>query len=214
MNALPEQRDHIDTLGASLLIGFSALLGLNQALVKLVNAGFAPVFQGGLRSLFAFALIMVWALVRRKHLSVRDGSLPWGLLNGLFFATEFALLFLALDYTSVARVSLFFYTMPFFVALGAHFLFPGERLNPSRIAGLLLALCGVGLALEPQGGDGSSWVGDLLALSAALFWAGIALVTRASPLARVTPEQNLLYQLGVFRGAAAGHRTAVRRHGA
>ena len=197
-SAAPQQKDHMDALGASLLIGFSALLGLNQALVKLVNAGFAPIFQGGLRSAFAFLLILGWALWQRKALNLRDGSAPWGLLIGVFFAAEFALLFLALDYTSVSRVSLFFYTMPFFVALGAHFLFPGERLNGPRLAGLGLALSGVALGLQDKGDNqASTWVGDLLALSAALFWAGIALLTRATVLARVEPAQNLLYQLGV-----------------
>ena len=192
----------MDTLGASLLIGFSALLGLNQALVKLVNAGFAPVFQGGLRSLCAFAVVLAWALWRRKPLTQRDGTLPWGLLNGTFFAVEFALLFVALDYTSVARVSLFFYTMPFFVALGAHVLFPGERLNRHRSAGLLLALTGVAVGLgegdSAQSAQSSNaWIGDLLALCAAVFWAGIALLTRATPLATISAEKNLLYHLAV-----------------
>ena len=36
----PVRRESIDLFGASLLIGFSVLLGLNQALVKIVNEGF------------------------------------------------------------------------------------------------------------------------------------------------------------------------------
>ena len=175
------------------------LLGLNQVLVKLVNEGFAPLFQGGLRSACAVVLILAYALFRRRHLNFRDGTLGLGILNGSLFGLEFAMLFLALDYTSVARVSLFFYTMPFFVAIGAHFIFPDERLTFTRLAGLALAILGVGIGLFSNNPDGSeaSLLGDLLALGAAIAWASIALLTRGSGLANIPLEQNLLYQLGV-----------------
>ncbi len=196
---LPARRDRIDAFGASLLVGFSLLLGLNQALVKVVNAGFSPVFQAGLRSACAFLPVLLYALWARKRLSVSDGTLAPGLLNGLLFAAEFCLLFLALDLTSVSRASLFFYTMPLWLAVGAHFLIPGERLNGTRALGLLVAFSGIALAL--LGGEGeakaSAWAGDLLALAAAFCWGGIALLTRLSKLQTASPEMNLLYQLAV-----------------
>ena len=61
------RRDRIDLIGGSVLVTFSALLGLNQALVKLVNAGFAPVFQSGLRSACALVPIALYALWRRRR---------------------------------------------------------------------------------------------------------------------------------------------------
>lgn len=195
-----ERKNHIDAFGASVLISFSVLLGLNQALVKLVNVGFAPVFQAGLRSACAFLPVLAFAWIARRRLSVSDGTLGPGIVNGLLFSGEFCLLFLALDYTSVARVSLFFYTMPFWVAVGAHFLIPGERLTRSRIAGLAIALAGVTLALSgddaPSAGT-RAWLGDLLAVGGAVLWAGIALLTRTTRLSGATPEMNLLYQLAV-----------------
>jgi drug/metabolite transporter (DMT)-like permease len=192
-------KDHIDALGATLLIGFAVVLGLNQALVKIVNAGFAPVFQSGLRSACAFIPVLGFALFMQRRLSIRDGSLPWGLLNGLLFSLEFCLLFVALDYTTVARVSLFFYIMPIWVAIGAHFLIPAERLSANKLAGLILALTGVGLAFMSDLGDAGpdAWLGDLLALLGGMFWAAIALVTRVSRLSQCSAEMNLLYQLGV-----------------
>ncbi len=192
-------RTQMDAFGASILVGFSLLLGLNQALVKLVNAGLAPVFQSGLRSACAFLPVLLYALWRGKRLSISDGTLKLGIINGLLFSGEFCLLFLALDYTSVSRASLFFYTMPLWVAVAAHFLFPGERLTAPRLAGLLLAIAGVALSLarSPAGLSPDAWIGDVLSLTAALFWAGIALVTRATRLSQATPEMNLLYQLAV-----------------
>jgi drug/metabolite transporter (DMT)-like permease len=194
-----QRKDHIDTLAAVTLIVMNVLLGLNQSVVKLVNDGFAPVFQSGLRSACAILPVLGYALVMRKRLSVTDGSLGLGMLNGLLFSGEFCLLFLALDYTSVARVSLFFYVMPVWVTIGAHFLVPGERMTLLKAAGLVLALAGVALGLGIGSGSAGeqAWIGDLLALGGAIFWASIALLTRTTRLQRCSPEMNLLYQLAV-----------------
>jgi len=193
-----ERKDRVDALGAVLLVGFSLLLGLNQALVKLVNAGLDPFAQAGLRSLGALLPVALFAWLTRKRLSISDGSLGFGLLNGLLFSAEFALLFLALDYSTVTRVSLFFYTMPLWVAVGAHFLIEGERLTTRRLLGLLVALSGVAIGLLQNTGSTSGvWIGDALSILAAICWAAIALMLRTTRLSAVSPEMNLLYQLVV-----------------
>ena len=98
-----KRRDHVDAAGASILILFSALLGLNQALIKLVNGAFAPVFQSGLRSACALIPVLLFALYMRRSLRVDDGTLLPGVLAGTLFAIEFCLLFIALEFTTVAR---------------------------------------------------------------------------------------------------------------
>lgn len=193
------RKDHIGIRGATLLIGFSAVLGLNQALVKLVNAGMSPLFQAGMRSACAFALVLLWVIVARRLAPTAPAAVRWALLAGALFALEFLLLFVALDHTSVSRVSLFFYSMPLFAAVGAHVLLPGERLSIARWLGMAVALSGLALALlgdRDARGD-SSWLGDLLALGGALAWAGIALVIRATPLREEPATTALLWQLGV-----------------
>jgi drug/metabolite transporter (DMT)-like permease len=195
---LENRKDKMDLLAISFLIGFNVILGLNQALVKLVNAGFSPLFQGGLRSLCAFLPVLIFAVIMRRRLSIIDGSLSWGMLNGLFFSIEFGLLFIALDYTTVARVSLFFYMMPVWVTIAAHFLIPEEPLNRNKLMGLLLAVLGVTVGFSGNLGDAGedAWLGDLLALLGGIFWAAIAMVTRLK-LSHVSSEMNLLYQLFV-----------------
>ncbi len=194
-----ERKDHIDAFGAASLIGFSALLGLNQVMIKVVNSGLQPVFQAGLRSLVALPVLLLFAIWMRRKISVSDGSLLPGLISGLFFTGEFVMLFVALDYTSVARASIFFYTMPFWVAVGAHFLIPGERLTSKRTTGLLLAIVGVILALSQNETPATAYafIGDALCLIGAMMWAAIALTARLSKLNRSAPEMQLIYQLAV-----------------
>jgi drug/metabolite transporter (DMT)-like permease len=193
------RRDHIDALGASLLIGFSALLGLNQALIKIVNTGMAPLFQSGARSACAFGVLLIWTLAVRARVDFRNGSVKWGVLVGVLFALEFAMLFVALEFTTVARVSLFFYSMPFFTAIAAHWLFPEERLHAGKIAGLAIAFLGVAVGLMDRSSapGAQAWIGDLLAIGGAIAWAGIALTMRATTLSECSSEQIMLYQLGV-----------------
>lgn len=194
-----EKKDRIDAFGATLLVCFSVLLGFNQVLIKLVNAGLSPAFQAGLRSVCAVGPVLLFALLTRKKLSISDGSLGPGILCGTFFAVEFLLLFWALDYTSVARASVFFYTMPFWVALAAHFLIPGERLTPARIAGLVLAFAGVAWALldSDQAAGPYALYGDIACIIAAILWAGIALLASTTDLKKSAPVMQLLYQLTV-----------------
>lgn len=194
-----ERKSRIDTTGAIILIVFMATLGLNQVLVKIVNDGLAPVFQAGLRSLAAMPVILIWCFWNRIEIKrSRDILIP-GIFTGLCFALEFALLFEAVQYTTVARASVFFYTMPFWVAIGAHFLIPGERLTPIRIAGLLLAALGVVIALANKNVASGPLAlrGDLMALLAATCWAMIALIARTTKFSQAAPAVQLLYQLVV-----------------
>jgi drug/metabolite transporter (DMT)-like permease len=194
-----ERKDQIDALGGAVLLTFSLLVGLNQVMIKLVNAGLQPVFQAGLRSACAFLPVLIFAVLTRRCLSLADGSLWPGVLAGAFFAAEFLLLFQSVEYTSVARASVFFYTMPFWVALGAHFLIPHERLTPARLLGLVIAIAGVALALlrNDHPATAHALFGDFLSLLAAVFWAAIVFLARLTGLSKSSPEMLLLYQLAV-----------------
>lgn len=191
------RKDRIDATGAALLVTVSFLLGLNQVLVKLVGVGMAPMMQAGLRSGFAILPVLGLALLLRRRLSITDGSLRWGLLTGVFFAVEFVMLFAALDYSTVGRVSVLFYTMPVWMTLGAHFLIPGEVMTPRRVLGLVLAVLGVVVALWDRSGGQAQMLGDVLCIAAAMLWAAIGLIARITPMNRSVPEMQLLYQLCV-----------------
>ena len=194
-----ERKDRIDLAGAGWLVTFALLMGINQVFVKLVNAGLAPVFQAGLRSVCALVLVLIYALYTRRKLSISDGSLVPGLCCGALFAAEFMLTFSAFDYTSVARATMLFYTMPFWLACAAHFKIPGERLTPTRVLGLAMAVAGVAWALLRNDHPATEYalLGDLMCLVAAFCWAGIALLARTTALSKSSPEMQLVYQLAI-----------------
>ncbi|WP_293576731.1 DMT family transporter [Phaeobacter sp.] len=214
----------MDGLGAAMLIGFSGLMGLNQVVIKVTNGGFGPVFQAGLRSLIGLGVLlawMAWTAGRRRatHAANNGATNPaptgapstaahpagrspwhqsvhlWGLVAGLLFTLEFVCLYIALDLSSVSRVTIIFNSMPVWLALAGHLLLPGERLSRARTLGLVLAMAGVILAVLHRNGGTASLLGDALALLSTLAWAGIALCARITPLATVPPLHQLAYQL-------------------
>lgn len=193
------RKDRIDAFGVVSLTAFAALLAFNQVVIKVVNEGLQPVFFAGVRSLGAVPCVLCWMWLRGIRPELKRGTAPAGVLMGAVFAAEFVFMFIALDLTTVTRMAVIFYSMPIWLALGAHLALPGEAITRSRAAGLALAFAGVAWAIldRSAGGGAGSLAGDLCALGAALSWAGIALIARGSALARVRPEMQLLWQVSV-----------------
>lgn len=192
-------KTELDRLAIGLMVVLCSIWGLQQVAIKLASAGISPVWQAGLRSIGATAIVVVWALLRGVKLFERDRSLAPGLLAGALFAGEFAMIFLGLQHTSASRGVIFLYTAPFFVALGARWLLPNESMRAAQWLGMALAFAGVLVLfgenlLRPAG---QAWIGDLMMLVAAMFWAATTLTVKASVLNRAAAEKTLLYQLGV-----------------
>jgi drug/metabolite transporter (DMT)-like permease len=196
---MSDSRSELDRLAVGIMLVLCTVWGLQQVVVKVGNAGISPIFQSGLRSIGAFVLVLLWAKLRGVRLMESDGTLWAGILAGLLFAAEFALIYVALEYTDASRGVIFLYTAPFFVALGAIWLLPNERMRRVQWIGMALAFGGVVVLFgENLGRAGEkAWIGDLMILLAAALWAATTLVVKASALSRVSPEKTLLYQLGV-----------------
>ncbi|KAA9005591.1 DMT family transporter [Histidinibacterium aquaticum] len=189
------RKDRIDTFGAVALTGFALMLGFNQVVIKVTNGGLQPVFFAGVRSAGAVLCLGLWLWVRGIPLEFPRGTRLAGLATGLLFSGEFIGLFIALDLTTVARASVMFYSMPVWLTLGAHFLLPGDAITRRKAIGLALALGGVAWAMLARGGAAGSLAGDLAALAAAMSWAAMGLVVRASRLKEVRPESQLFWQV-------------------
>ena len=190
------QRRPLDLAGFWMLLGLGFVFGANNVLIKLGNDGLQPVFFAAMRSVVAGAALGLWMYWRR--IVFRVDLWRSGLLIGAAFAAEFFLLFIALDHTTVVRASVLFYAMPLWLAMAAHFLFPGERLTARRVLGFGLGFAAVVLVLAGQAGgvagDGSL-AGDLAALGAGICWAAIVICARLTPLQATPPETQLFWQL-------------------
>lgn len=171
---------------------------LQQIAVKFALPETGPMLQGALRSTGASALLALYVWRRGSTPDLRAAVVLPGLLCGLMFGTEFIMLYQSLAWTDAARVVMFLYTAPFFVAAGGHLWFPGERLDLKAILGIALAFSGVVIALRPPEAAGdSAWLGDLLALGAGAVWGLTTLLIRGSELRSAPPSQVLLFQLAV-----------------
>ncbi|UWR24149.1 DMT family transporter [Sulfitobacter sp. S190] len=190
-----ERKSHIDTFGAVALTAFALHLAFNQVVIKVTAGGFGPVFAAGLRSAGAVLVLMLWMQLRGVSFRIAPQARLWAVASGALFAFEFMCMYTALDLTTVSRSSVIFYSMPVWLALASTVLIPDERLTRRKVLGLALAMAGVALALSDRSTGNASWAGDLLALAAALSWAGIALLVRVTPLADVPPEHQLMSQV-------------------
>ena len=193
-----DRRDSIDTAAVALMLLLTISWGMNGVAAKLATIGFNPIFLNVARSGIAAVVVYLWCLWRGVPLFQRDGTLWSGILAGLLFGGEFILVFVALEFTTVGRMSLLVSTMPFWVLIGAHF-WLGERMTVLKIGGLLLAFCGVVVIFSDRlGGEGgSTFLGDMIALAAGLLWAVTTLVVKGSKLSTAGAEKVLLYQLVV-----------------
>lgn len=187
----------MDGLGTGALIAMMMILAVNQVVIKLTNEGLQPVFSAGLRSVIAIPVLLAWMKFRGKHVDFQKGTIWAGVIVGVIFSVEFLALFVALDLSTVSRVSIIFYSMPVWMALVAHFVLPGERLTPTKIVGLSLAFAAVVWAILDRSGPAgavSIW-GDIAALVAAWGWMGVSLAARITPLHRLKPEMQMLWQV-------------------
>jgi drug/metabolite transporter (DMT)-like permease len=193
------KHDRLDAAAAAGMLGLCVLWGFSHVAVKVANSGISPAFQSGLRSAGALAVLLAWTTLRGIPLFARDGTLMVGTIAGALFAAEFALIYWALVFTDVARGIIFIYTTPFFVALGAHFFVPGERMGRMQALGLLCAFTGIvvafwdGLSLP----SARALIGDAMMVVAAMLWGATTVLVKASKLARIEPAKTLAYQLAV-----------------
>ena len=193
-----ERRDAVDTAAVALMLLLTLSWGVNGVAVKISNAGFNPVFGSVLRSGLATLFVFGWCRYRNVPLFVRDGTLWPGLVAGALFGTEFALIFIGLDYTSVARSALMVNTMPFWVLIGAHFVL-GERMSLTKLLGLAIAFAGVAVVFSDELSlpGPEALTGDLISLAAGALWAATTLVIKRTRLSTARAEKILIYQLAV-----------------
>lgn len=181
------------------MVLLTALWGFQQVAIKVTAQDVSLVMQAAIRSIAATLLLLAWARLRGIALFGRDGTLWLGIAAGLLFGFEFVFIYGGLAYTGASRMIVFVYLTPPLTALGLHFLVRGERLTAGQWLGVLVSFAGLVLAFyEGFAADrGSTWVGDLCGVLAAILWSATTVLIRATRLAHISATKILFYQLWV-----------------
>lgn len=190
------ERKPLDATAVSVMVLLCLIWGIGHVAAKFAAEGISLVFQSGVRSVVATALLLAWGRYRGLPLWDRDGTFWPGLFAGLLFAAEFVFIFAGLAMTDAARMVVFIYLAPCITAFGLHFLIAQERLNLRQWAGILVAFGGVAVAFGDGFASGrGTLLGDFFGVLGALFWALTTILIRATKLASVSPAKTLFYQL-------------------
>jgi drug/metabolite transporter (DMT)-like permease len=147
----------------------SALGGTAVVATRAVVGQIDPLALAALRHLIGAACLLPLALSRGR---ARPARADWPAVAGLgllFFGLFPYLFTLSLSMTTAARGSLALSTLPL-VTLGVAAFLGAERLTGGKLAGVLVALTGVALALSGRmaGVPDGAWRGDLVMVGAAL----------------------------------------------
>jgi drug/metabolite transporter (DMT)-like permease len=195
--AAEESKNYLDVKALILLFVITLIWGFNHPSIKYVNQGIAPVFASTLRSLIASICGVIYCLWKKEKIFHTDINLLHGVVVGLLFGLEFACIYFGLLYTDAARSIIFLYTSPFIVAIGAHFFLVGDRLTFLKSLGLVAAFVGVLLVFQgrPPAAKPTMFIGDILEIIGAFFWAITTLYIKRFMAGKVQPIHTFLYQL-------------------
>ena len=183
----------LDGKGAAALMVGATGIGLAPIFVRLSETG--PVATAFYRILLA--LPALWFLLLREEKVEADRRDLWvAALAGFFFASDMALWNWSLHLTTVANSTLLTNFTPFFVTFGARFIF-GEPVTKRLLIGMLVSFAGgfllVGESLKT---DARSLTGDILAIIAAIFYAGYILTVKQ--LRRTRSAMYVMAVSGIF----------------
>lgn len=161
---------------AALIFGVIAL-GFSALFVRWANAP-GPVVGFYRIGLSTLILIPFFIVRRGKGAPISKAILIFPILGGVFTALDHGFWNTAVNFTSAANAALLANTAPLWVALFAWLVWR-ERLKAAFWIGLLLTLAGAAIVLgtdflsHPRLG-----IGDILAITAGVFYAGYFLVTQ------------------------------------
>ncbi len=135
--------DRIGPGAASLALLTAVLWGGNQVAIKVGLEGMPPLAMAAVR--FTLGWCVVALAARITGCSVRLNRREIKPLMGLcaLFVVQIATLNIGTAHTSASRSTVLITTYPFFTALFAHLLIPGDRVSARQLGGMALAFGGI-----------------------------------------------------------------------
>lgn len=131
--------------------------GLTWVAIKIGLEDLPPFLAAGVRFVIASALLWPAVFVRRVALPRTWLEIRAILIPGFYiYALNYALVYWGEQYIGAGLSAILFASLPFLVALLAHFKLPGEKLSPFKFFGLVIGFLGIvlvfygGLHFGPQ----------------------------------------------------------------
>ena len=187
--------ERLNASAAALMFLTAVLWGGNSVSIKIALDGMPPIALAGVRFAIGGGVVLIWAVVNRIPISLsRHDRHGLGLL-ALVFLVQILLLNEGTHRTLASRSTLLISTYPFFTALFAHLVIPGDRLTGVKVAGMLLSLVGVVLMFVEnlQIREVSHLAGDLLVLASAVLLGARQVYTKRLT-ANIHPCKLLVWQ--------------------
>ncbi|MGQ9607769.1 MAG: DMT family transporter [bacterium] len=158
--------EDIDLRAIILMLLVVLLWGGNVVATKLALPDMPPFMLAGVRFGLGAIIIGLWGILNSSDLIPKKSEIfPLIILSALF-AAQICTFNLGLNLTLAGRASIFMSINPFFVALLAHFIIPNDRLNITKIIGLILAFLGIIIVFRDKVGiNGSRILGDAILIS-------------------------------------------------
>ena len=171
------------------------LWGGNNIAIKFALMGFPPFALAAIRFVLGAAFILIWVYVSRVPLRMESGERQGLFLLAFLFTVQIYLMNAGIHHTLAGRSTIFISTHPFFIALFAHILLPGDRLSPLKIVGMTLSFLGVILIFAESlvMGDYQYLLGDLMVLTSGLLL-GLRIVYTKRLTQGIHPGKLLLWQ--------------------
>jgi drug/metabolite transporter (DMT)-like permease len=172
----------LDLKGAAITLLVCLLWGANPVAIKIGLADAPPLRLAVFRFVLGGLAILGWAALTGRLRGVRvlaEERRPL-LVLGLLFTAQIASMNVGTALTSAAHSAIFLNLYAVHTVVLAHFLIPGDRLTPRRLAGTLVAYGGIAVLFAGEASSGSATLlGDTI-----MFASGLILGERTVYLAR------------------------------
>lgn len=215
MRQAEEGIERIDSSGMLLLVLVCFIWGGNMVGIKVSNNGIPPILAATLRSALASALLWAYAGIKGEPVFLSRNDLGFGINLGILFGLDFLFVYWGTAFTDASRSVIFLFTAPLWVALFAHVVLPHDRLNTQKAIGLLSSFLGLATVFASRSQDLGAlyWVGDLMEVAAAMFWAATTVyVKKFIPNRNINHFQTLFAQLFFAIPILAAGSWLIERH--
>jgi drug/metabolite transporter (DMT)-like permease len=185
----------ITPISAFLALLCSALWGANAVAAQFTQDDLPPLGTAGLRFALSVPFLILWFRIEKTRLWPNRAEIAALAIVGLFVFGQIGTFHLGLSKTNSAHASLIIGMNPVLVALLAHFLLPGEKLNLAIVSGLVLAAAGLSLVVfgRPDSGqDAVTLAGDLI-LAGSCLLLSLKLIYSKHVLQKVDPGRLLVW---------------------